>query len=209
MAARGFYAQDARQRAAAVVRDIERGTGAEVVVAVRPRAAEYHAGAYLVGALAALAVLCALVWLPFDFAYDSWPFEVGLAFVLGTALGLGLPPVRRLFTTRRRMRAEVRRSALGAFFELGVGRTRERTGVLVFVALLEREVEVVADHGIDFQLCGEAWERAQASLRASLRGGLDLERFLAALGALGAPLAEAAPRREDDVNELPDEMDVA
>jgi putative membrane protein len=89
---------------------------------------------------------------------------------------------------------------------LGVGRTRDRNGVLVFVSLFERRVGVVADVGIDPRAMGAAWTDAVGALEASLAAGADTERFLAALAALGPPLAAAMPHRDDDVNELPDEV---
>jgi uncharacterized membrane protein len=44
------------------------------------------------------------------------------------------------------------------------------------------------------------------ALEASLAGAPSIDRFVTALAALAPPLATAMPRRDDDVNELPDEV---
>ena len=58
----------------------------------------------------------------------------------------------------------MRTAARAAFVDQGISRTRGRTGILVFVSLFEREVEVVADVGVDPVLLGEDWTRAVAAL---------------------------------------------
>ena len=92
--------------------------------------------------------------------------------------------------------------------DLGVSRTRGRTGILVFVALFEREMEVVADVGIDEAALGLGadWRKALEELRSSLRPQPAFDRFAEKLRAIAAPLAIALRRAEDDVNELPDEV---
>ncbi|MCC6522674.1 MAG: hypothetical protein IT373_08450 [Polyangiaceae bacterium] len=203
-----FLGESARAGVAATIRALEATTRAELVVAVRPRSAVYRETDYLVGLVFAQATLSALLFLPQTFHIASWPAEVLLGFVLGAFVSSSVWPLKRWLAPRGRLAREVRRAARAAFFDLGVGRTRERTGILVFVSVLERSVEVVLDVGAESVLEEVAWAEARGALERAVRAQ-DLAGFTAALGGLAAPLAAALPRRPDDANELPDELDLA
>ncbi len=141
-----------------------------------------------------------------EFSIDWMPVDTLAAFALGSVASAFLPAVRRLLTSRSLMRKNVAVAARSAFVELGVSRTSGRSGMLVFVSMFERRVEVVPDIGIDTAVLGPAFADAVRALDASLRKGDRFQRFVLALRALGPILGHALPRRADDVNELPDEL---
>jgi putative membrane protein len=99
----------------------------------------------------------------------------------------------------------VRSAARAAFVDLGISRTSGRWGVLVYVSILERAAEVVPDLGVDLGMMGEEWTRAVKAIHVAA-ARLDFEAFKAAALALGPVLGKAHPHRDDDVNELPDEV---
>lgn len=203
---RTFFEDGARKRVTAAVKEIEGQTSAEVVVAVRNAAGSYRDVDYLVGFGASVAALLVLLFHPYAFATEGMPLDVIVAFGAGAALSANVRPVRRWLTSRKRRETSTRNAARAAFVAQGIGRTRDRNGILVLVALLERRVALVPDVGIDPAALGPDWAKRVAKLEASLEGGADIERFLPALLALTPPLAAAMPRQEDDVNELPDEV---
>jgi putative membrane protein len=200
-----FFDEKAREEVAAAVREVESSTGAEVVVAVRHSAARYRHVDFLVGAAAALAALTLLVFSPRPFAVATIPLDVAVVFALGAFASAHSPTLRRMLSGRKTRAAEIARAARAAFVDLGVSKTRGRTGVLVYVAMLERAVELVPDVGLEVARTPRFAEAAAALSRA-LQPAPDLARFVTALRGLGAPLAEICPRAADDVNELPDEM---
>jgi putative membrane protein len=206
MKADAFFTDEAKRRTREAIAAIEKTTAGEVVVAVRNSAWDYRHVDYLVGFGAALAALVGLLFLPQPFLLVTWPLDLVVAFVVGALVSSGVPAIRRLLTPRRQLDEMVRQAARVAFFDLGISRTRDRSGVLIFVSLLERRAEVVADLGLDPLTDDAAWKKALGALDQAIRQGPDLERFLAGLGALGEPLARLLGRREDDVNELPDEV---
>jgi putative membrane protein len=209
MSARAFFNKSAHERTARVVQRIEGQTAAEVVVAVRRQSAPYRETDYLFGFAVALAILCALLFLPQPFDIRLFPLDLLLGFVLGAALSAWAPPLRRWLTRTKTQRQAVRTAAHAAFHELGISRTSGRTGVLVFVSMLERRVHVVPDIGIDTQLLGEDWQHTIRRLQQSIAEGPDLERFLRELESFGPVLGRVLPREEDDVNELPDTVRAA
>lgn len=194
-----FFEDEARERVKKAVAAIEADSGAEIVVAVRERSLRYRHAHFLFGFVVALVLLCVLLFLPQTFDIDFWPLELSAAFVLGAALCMGIPPLERLFATKRVMAEQVTCAAKAAFFDLGVSYTRARSGLLVYVSMGERRAELVADVGLKDATIDKARDAiAEAAARA------DFDAFIAGLEALAAPLAKALPRTEDDINELPD-----
>jgi putative membrane protein len=90
------------------------------------------------------------------------------------------------------------------FAESGLTRTRGRTGVLVFVTLLERRVVVLADEGIHRVLDpDESWQQVVELAVDGLRRGQPIEGIEAAVRRCGAILARHLPAIAPDLDELP------
>jgi putative membrane protein len=202
---RSVVTADARQQAAAAVGEIEAVTSAEVVITVQPQSGSYRAVDLAVGSSLAFVSLLLLLFLPQRFAVETMPVDVLLAFALGALVSTRTPALRRLLTPTASRKRLVLTAARAAFFDLGVSRTRGRSGLLVYVSLLERAVEVVTDVGIDPASLGPAWAAAVAALGEAVRQG-DFHAFRAALVRLGPPLAQAMPRQADDLDELPNDL---
>jgi len=99
-----------------------------------------------------------------------------------------------------------RRRASVAFLEEEVFDTRDRTGVLVFLALFERRVVVLGDAGINAAVPAGAWEQIVADLTAGLRAGRPAEALVAAIGECGRLLEDHRVEiRTDDRDELANE----
>ncbi len=206
-----FFEEGARGRVTAAIKEIEAQTSAEVVVAVRKATGSYRDVDYLFGFACAVAALLVLLFHPYPFAIEGMPLDVIAAFVVGALLCGNAPPLRRALVPRARREAVSRDAARAAFVALGIGRTRDRNGILVLVSLFERRVWLVPDVGLDgialegAKLGGD-WRARVSALEGSLQKGADLDLFVERLRALGPALAASMPRRADDVNELPDEV---
>jgi putative membrane protein len=208
-AEQSFFGDDARAKAARAVAAVEARTSAEIVLAVRPISGHYRHADYLAGLVVGFVVLLLLLFLPQSFTVDSMPVAVLAGFAIGAVLCAHAPPLRRLLVGPKLMDTSVRIAARAAFVDGGVTRTHGRTGILIFVSIFERRVEVVGDLGIDPERLGEAYQRAVRAIGGSLSSGLDFTKFLTAVEALGPALSGPLPRGEDDENELADAMDVA
>ncbi len=119
---------------------------------------------------------------------------------------VSLAPVRRALTPGPLKRHRAHRRALEQFFAKGVHVTRARTGVLIFLALDDRQVQIVADEGIHAKVDQAVWDRAAAAAVAGLREGGPAEGLVRAVAVCGAALAEHFPPDQDNPNELSDEL---
>jgi putative membrane protein len=119
-----------------------------------------------------------------------------------------IPVVRRALIPGAVKKARVRQAALDYFLAKDLHLTRERTGVLLFAALAEHRVEVIADEGIHALAPGAVWDEVVADLVAGLKRDAIADGFVAAIARAGAILAAHVPPRLDDANELPDGLTV-
>jgi len=98
------------------------------------------------------------------------------------------------------------RAALAQFMAHGGHLTSERTGVLVYVSLLPRRIEILADSGIHARVDQATWDKAVARLATEARTGPLSEALVHAIRDLGALLAVHFPRPQGDRNELPNRV---
>ena len=85
-------------------------------------------------------------------------------------------------------------------------RTATRTGVLLYLSLAERRAEIVTDAEVLNRVPHEAWGVAMADLTDAIRDGRAGDGMVAAIGRIGAILAEHFPFSGTDPNELPDRL---
>jgi putative membrane protein len=117
-----------------------------------------------------------------------------------------IPPIRRRLTPAKLRQARVRERAMEQFFTRGLDRTREQTGVLIFVSLHDRRAEVLADSGISGKVAPTAWNDVVADLVAGMRAGKPGDGFVTAIERCGRHLAEHFPAGPDNPDELPDRL---
>lgn len=98
-----------------------------------------------------------------------------------------------------------RERALQAFAELGVWDTEQNNGVLIYLLLAERDVEIVADRGIDAKVGAQAWEEICHAMEAAFAQGRYAEGVIGGVQAVGRQLARHFPPGSAARNELPDQ----
>jgi len=202
--AQDYFSAPEQERIRAAVAAAEQRTAGEIVPQIvdasfdYPRAETFGAGFFALG----LATL--LSW---GFGDSSvWIFLP--LFLLGYLpckwLIRSFPGLHRLLIRPEEMTAEVEEKAMLSFFELGVHRTRERTGILILISLFERRVQLLADEGINAKVAHETWEEVVATITAGLHSDNACDALCAAIEQCAAILEQHFPRRSDDKNELPD-----
>jgi putative membrane protein len=200
-----LFSSQARTEVVAAVREAEGQTAAEFVVVVRREADPHWGTAAFVGFVTAIATLLVLLFAETEFATSFIPIDIALSFVTGVAIFKLAPFGVRLFVPGHHRRASALKAAKAAFYDLGVSRTRDRTGVLVFAAMAERVAVVLQDVGIDTKMAGAAWSTAVTGAQASVAAN-DSAALARSVVDMGRALGALYPRKDDDQNELPDEM---
>jgi putative membrane protein len=190
-----------RQRIEAAIGGVEKHTAAEIVVAEIARSDSYLDVRIAVSGLFALGASAGVhIYSPLASVGELFGLELVL-FALGFAL-LSMPAVLRLFLPSARTETAVGRAAELSFLEHAVFATRERTGVLILLSGLERKVTILGDRGIHTRVANAGWDAHVATIVKAIRAGKTGDGVCQVVEALGATLAETAPVRSDDTDEL-------
>jgi putative membrane protein len=188
---------------AGCIQEIERTTDSELVVVVRARSASYAHADYLFGAVLAFVVLLVILFVPFPFPEYFVPIDVALAFVIGSIISWRSNSVRRLFSTEKFRRKSVRTAAAAMFYEAGIANTNAEMGVLIYLSLLERRLELIADRGVLKKVPAHDWNHELFELH-KVGENPDAKNFQEAIQRLGKVLATHVPATGENPNELPD-----
>jgi putative membrane protein len=194
--------EDEQARVAAAIKEAERRTAGEIVVVVAARASAYRSVPLLYALLGGLASPWPLIWLTDLSAARIFTIQLVVALVL-----LMLCSARkRAFVPAFIRHARCREAAAREFRTRGLSRTRERTGVLIYVAAAEHYAEVVADAGIAAQVDETVWRDTITELVTAIHDGRAADGLVTAVVRVGAILAKHAPPRVGDRDELPNKM---
>jgi uncharacterized membrane protein len=112
----------------------------------------------------------------------------------------------RVFVTRQSVNDPLP-LAQEAFVRMNMEKTRERNGVLFFVAPRTNKFAVVGDAGVH-EKCGDVfWQELAAAMSGHFRESEFTRGIVHGVRKAGDLLAQHFPRRPDDQNELPDQVE--
>jgi uncharacterized membrane protein len=98
-----------------------------------------------------------------------------------------------------------RQRAVELFASQRVWDTEENSGILIYVQLVDRRVEILADRGIAARVAQAEWDAICREMEASFRGGEWRSGALQAVARAGALLVQHFPAGQSNPNELPDQ----
>jgi putative membrane protein len=128
------------------------------------------------------------------------------AIVFAAVMLVGATPLGRMLTPAPLRKAMVHRAAVAQFEALGLTRTRDATGVLLYVNLAHHRAEVLADAGIYAKAPTQVWDDVVGLLLDGVRCGDVADGFARAATRTGEILSAYLPPRADDANELSDSV---
>lgn len=92
------------------------------------------------------------------------------------------------------------------FIKLGMHATKERNGVLIYLATYSRKIAIVGDEGIHQKLGADFWDKMVKQMISHLHADHKAEGLVACIRECGEQLKHYFPRREDDSNELKNDI---
>jgi len=201
-----LFSDGERQEIRRAVAAAEASTSGEIVVMVLAESDRYREAEALGGVL--LAGLTALVAGIILHHITVWFFipAVFILFIPCRLVICKVPRLKRSLITRTRQESAVRERCLHSFYEKGLHRTRDETGVLIFISVLERKVWIIGDRGINERIPPETWHDLARTLSSGIKGGQACAALVSVIGRCGEILAKQFPRKQDGINELSDEV---
>ena len=192
---------DMRREIRVAIETLERTTTGEMVCVVAASSARYVLFPLIWASMIALVLPVVNI-----VAVNAVTFGIqSVAFIVLAALFL-LTPLKTAVTPRGLRLTNCRRHAFEQFFALKMNETNKRSGVMLFISLAERNVEIIADKGINDKVLPNEWSRIVETVVADVRGGKVQDAFLNAISACGTVLVQHFPEVRNDVNELDDNL---
>jgi uncharacterized membrane protein len=100
----------------------------------------------------------------------------------------------------------VHEMAVKSFHTLGMDRTKERTGVLIFIVIVDHEFEIIGDSGINEKVPAEFWESIAEKMSVQFRRGKFFDGIALAIREVGTLLQKEFPVIPGDTNELSNDV---
>lgn len=96
----------------------------------------------------------------------------------------------------------VRKLAEEEFFKLGIDKTRDKTGIIIFFLLEAREFYILADEGINKKVPEKTWDKIKDEMQSHFMEGNFSEGIIHGVERVGDILSEHFPIKPDDTNEI-------
>jgi len=227
-----FFTKNEQKAVEAAIREAESNTSGEIVTMVVERSDGYRDIDIIAGII--ISAMISVYPAEMVYAYSevllrkilpslNWLAQVpdGMRFITGLTAFAALtvilnfpvkfifikfPSLKRFLISIKRMDAEVKERALRGFHEHGLAGTRDATGVLFLISILEKRVHVLADHGIYTKIKQETLDKYASSIGKGIASGKGAEALCNAIKDAGKELEKYFPRKSDDVNELSDSI---
>ena len=201
-----FFTPAEQEQIRLAVANAERTTSGEIATMVVARSDSYleaiTLGAVLGAATAALLIAIVshhvTIWsyLPLTIAI-YFPFQWLVSRV---------PLLQKPFIPGRRLEEAVKERAVRAFYEKGLYRTRDETGILIFISVFEHKVWILGDRGINARIPPESWQQLVQILTAGIREGRACDALCEVIKSCGDELSRHFPKNSDDIDELQNEI---
>lgn len=203
-----FLSKEELEQVEAAVAAAEKKTAGEIVCMVESASYTYPManviGATVIGLPLALLLtpfIGGLMWMG---TQNMWLFlgVFGILFMVFHWIVDRTPGLKRRFVSNREIEEEVEEAAITSFFRHGLYRTRDATGILIFISVFEHKVWVLADHGINAKVPEGQWQEIVKQITDGIRANTAAEALCRSVETVGTILQAHFPIKSDDTNEL-------
>ncbi len=201
------------------IKQAESKTTGEIAIAVAPESAHYSFWELLAANI--ISALVFILLLPFsskihDF-YESiyWHTEpswvIPSFFIIACFLTIvivfyltNIPFIDSIIIPKAIKKVSVTQRAFRYFTESGVYKTKEHSGILIFVSYMEKEVRIIADQGLSKSISNDLWALIADDLAEDIKNKKTTDAFINAINRCGDLLTQYFPNNKEDDNELAD-----
>lgn len=184
------------------VEGLEKRSAAEIVVVVDAKAGQYRDLEFLVTLFFVFLGLLINVLVPWEIGAWLLLFDTIVIALIGYFF-MNLSGAAKLFSSKKRIDDFVDKAACAAFTKYKVHSTKERTGVLIYLAVFENRVQIIADSAIHTFLPKDTWDWWEKGVEEITSNNDSCKALIEHLERLGERLECYLPIRDSDANELP------
>lgn len=210
-AAHNFFSPAEQEQIRTAVAHVEEQSHGEIVPVIIDQASSYSRTTGRSAFLLTMALTALTLWLipATEQMHLFWQLPVGctLCFAIFYFMLEQLPALKRKLLSQDEVERALESKAFEKFTRHGIYKTRERSGILILISLLEHRVEVLADEGINSRVDAEEWHRVVDEIVTGLKNGDACAGICKAIAHCEALLVEHFPHSQEsaaaDTNELP------
>ena len=206
--AKKFLSENERDQVTEAVREAEKLTSGEIVVKIISASYHYPMANVIGAALFALPLALVFTVLTGEWLWigsqNMWLLLgfLTIFFILFHEVIKRTLWLKRFFISEREVEEEVEEAAITTFFNEGLYRTRDETGVLILISVFEHKVWVLADRGINAKVQDSQWEDIVEKLVNGIKQKRQADSICEAVKQVGALLKAYFPVKPDDTDEL-------
>lgn len=187
------------------IKDIELKTSGEIVPAILAKSSLYKGQRALCSFLISILFISILHHFYSELGfYEFLIIQLATFFVLYFAfLNSFLFKLIILFN-KHDIQDKVNQKAMELFYKHQISNTKDHTGILICISLLEKQIVVLADKGINGKVTKNYWASIVALMQINLKKNDIKGAVTEAFKNCSEELAKHFPIQKDDKNELPD-----
>ncbi len=189
------------------IAEIEKNSAAEVVLIVRSRSDTYRDVSLWNGFVLQIIVVAFLLFSPIVFN-PYWICFISLVSFLAGFFAVELiKPLKRKLIKNERMNKATEIYARAIFQKGQLYDTRDQTGLLIFVSLFEQKIRLIPDKGLITKMPVHIWQDLEDKFNSVFdENEMLTDAIIKKMSLLRSVLAQYVPPREDDINEIPDDL---
>jgi putative membrane protein len=202
---KALLSNEEKARVASTVTDAEKKTSGEILVMLVRQSDAYPGARWRLAVCFSFLVALGFYW------YDHLLNPIWYLLIQAPALCIGhalaaIQPLLRLVLADVQVNEEVHQRAIEAFHSNQLNSTQDRTGILLFISLLEHRVEILADQGIHMQVKEGTWDKIVHQLLEQIHKGQLADGICHAVQDCGEILSLHFPPKPGGRNQLPNHV---
>lgn len=190
------------------IAEVEKVSSVEIVTIVKKQSGNYNSYLLWAASIFAFAVFSFFMFIPIIFGDYLIYMATIAAFSLVVAAGMLIPAFQRFLVNELKLEREVEVLGRAVFQKSGIRHTRDKTGMLIFCSLFEKRVLLLPDRGIEMAIPQDEWDTIEQNFKNIFSLPNPADALLIELNNTKAVFEKYLPVAEDDINELPDDLDV-
>ena len=202
------FTEEFRTKLYDTINEIENNSLVEVVVLIKPQSGSYKDIPLWAGVIFSFLLYTFFMFAPIDFnVFLIYAFTI-LGFLAIYTLISAMPELISKAIPKKRKERNVEIFARALFQKGGIRFTNQRIGTLIYFSLFEKQAYVLPDRGAQTAVPAEEWEKINAQFQSVFSATDVAGAILSALASCKPVFSTYIPPIENDINELPDDLDV-
>ncbi len=202
------FNEDFKTKLYETIEDIENNSLVEIVAVVKAKSGNYRDISLWFALIVMFLTSSFFMFSPIEFdPYLMYVFTF-LAFISAYLIAELFKGLKRLFIKKSRLIRNTDIYTRAIFQKGGIRFTNEKIGVLIYVSLFEKRVKLLADRGAFTLVPNELWSQMKKDFNRIFDKDNAAEAFIEELKKTKAIFAEFILPIENDINELPDDLEV-